>query len=98
MLENEHAYAFRDVNPVAPVHVLVVPKAHLDGVAALDAGHGDLLAGLFAAVNQVAEKEGVTETGYRVVANAGADAGQAVRHLHFHVLGGRPLGWPPGRE
>ncbi|MGH9039026.1 MAG: histidine triad nucleotide-binding protein [Acidimicrobiia bacterium] len=95
VLQTEHSYAFRDINPAAPVHVLVVPKAHLDSAADLDATHTDLLADLFAAINQVAVQEGVRESGYRVVTNIGEDAGQLVRHLHFHVIGGRGLRWPP---
>lgn len=95
VLETDLSYAFRDINPAAPVHVLVVPKAHLDSVVDLDATQAGLLADLFAAVNQVAVQEGVSESGYRVVTNVGEDAGQLVRHLHFHVIGGRELRWPP---
>ena len=95
VLETEHSLAFRDINPAAPVHVLVIPKQHVDSVAVLGADDGALLGDLFSAVNQVAQKEGIAETGYRVVTNVGDDAGQLVRHLHFHVIGGRPLHWPP---
>lgn len=95
VLETEHCYAFRDVNPAAPVHVLVVPKAHMDSAADLGPDDAGVLADLFAAVNQVANQEGIAESGYRVVTNVGEDAGQLVRHLHFHVLGGRGLRWPP---
>lgn len=95
VLETEHCYAFRDINPAAPVHVLVVPKAHIDSVADLDSTQSELLADLFAAMNQVADQEGIAESGYRVVTNVGEDAGQLVRHLHFHVIGGRSLRWPP---
>lgn len=98
VLETEHAYAFRDINPAAPVHVLVVPKEHLESVAVLGPNHDGLLADLFAAINQVAEKEGIAESGFRVVTNVGEDAGQLVRHLHFHVVGGRSLRWPPKRS
>ncbi len=95
MLETEHSYAFRDVNPAAPVHVLVVPKQHLGSVTDLGPADGELLADLFGAINQVAEKEGIDQSGFRVVSNVGEDAGQLVFHLHFHVLGGRSLRWPP---
>jgi len=95
VLETERCYAFRDINPAAPVHVLVVPREHVGGVDELGPEHAGLLADLFAAVNQVAEKEGVAESGFRVVANVGEDAGQLVGHLHLHVLGGRSLRWPP---
>ena len=97
VLETEHCYAFRDINPAAPVHVLVVPKVHRDSLADVgsDSDGGQLLADLVAAVNQVAEKEGIAQSGYRVITNIGEDAGQLVRHLHFHVLGGRTLRWPP---
>jgi histidine triad (HIT) family protein len=95
VLETETCYAFRDINPAAPVHVLVVPRTHVDSLAAVGPDEAPLLADLVAAVNQVAEKEGIAATGYRVVTNVGEDAGQLVRHLHFHVLGGRSLRWPP---
>lgn len=95
VLETEHGYAFRDINPAAPVHVLVVSKTHLDSVADLEASPPDVVVDLLGAVNQVAAQEGIAKSGYRVVTNVGEDAGQLVRHLHFHVLGGRPLRWPP---
>jgi len=95
VLETEHAYAFRDINPAAPVHVLVVPREHLGSVEDVGSGRAGLLADLFDAIKAVAAKEGIAETGYRVVTNVGADAGQLVHHLHFHVIGGRSLRWPP---
>lgn len=95
VLETEHSYAFRDINPAAPVHVLVVPKEHVGSLTDLSPADGPLLADLFSAVNRVAEKEGIDQSGFRVVGNVGADAGQLVFHLHFHVLGGRSLRWPP---
>ena len=88
--------AFRDINPQAPVHVLVVPTEHVDDAAALDTGHASLLADLLTTARSVAEAEGVAETGYRLVFNVGDDAGNTVPHLHLHVLGGRALAWPPG--
>ena len=90
------AYAFRDLNPTAPTHVLVIPRQHIAGADELDMTHGDLLAGVFDLARRVAVEEGVAEGGYRLVFNVGADAGQTVPHLHLHVIGGRRLGWPPG--
>ena len=93
--ETARALAFRDINPQAPIHVLVIPKDHYPGLAALTAA-GGLLDEVAALAHQVAEDEGVSEAGYRVVFNTGTQAGQTVFHAHAHVLGGRPLGWPPG--
>jgi histidine triad (HIT) family protein len=91
---NEHAVAFRDLHPRAPVHVLVVPRRH---VVSLDAAEDTAELGpLLALAADVARREGVADTGYRVVTNVGADGGQTVGHLHLHVLGGRAMGWPPG--
>lgn len=90
--EDEHILAFRDINPVAPVHVLVIPKQHLDSIDDFRPEHDELLSKLFAAVRAVARETGVAETGYRVVTNVGRDAGQQVFHIHLHVLGGRTLG------
>lgn len=96
VLETEHVLAFHDVNPQAPVHVLVVPKRLLVSVA--DAGPADveLLGLLMLAAVEVAANLGIAEQGYRVVTNVGRDGGQSVPHLHLHVLGGRSLTWPPG--
>lgn len=92
--ENEHAIAFRDINPQAPVHILVVPRRHVRSQAdAIDAAELGAI-GLLAA--EVARQEGIEATGYRTVMNTGADGGQTVLHLHMHLLGGRALGWPPG--
>jgi histidine triad (HIT) family protein len=93
--EAARAFAFRDINPRAPTHVLVIPKDHYPDLAALAAADG-LLDEVAALAHKVAEDEGVNETGYRVVFNTGPQAGQTVFHAHAHVLGGRPLGWPPG--
>jgi histidine triad (HIT) family protein len=96
VLETDRILAFRDINPQAPTHVLVIPKAHYPDVAALAAADAALLGEVVNAAQQVAAAEGVDETGYRVVFNTGAQAGQAVPHVHGHVLGGRLLTWPPG--
>ncbi|HLI14772.1 MAG TPA: histidine triad nucleotide-binding protein [Acidimicrobiales bacterium] len=94
--ENELALAFRDIAPVAPTHVLVVPRAHVRDASVLDREHGPLLAELAATARRVAEREGVAASGYRLVFNVGEDASNSVPHLHLHVIGGRRLGWPPG--
>jgi histidine triad (HIT) family protein len=88
--------AFRDVNPQAPTHVLVIPNQHLASVSELGGSNAELVARLFDVINEVAKAEGIAESGYRVVANTGTDAGQSVSHVHFHLLGGRYLAWPPG--
>ena len=96
VLEADRVLAFRDINPQAPTHVLVVPKAHYPDVAALAAADAALLGEVIDAARQVAADEGVAEAGYRVVFNTGVQAGQTVPHVHGHVLGGRTLTWPPG--
>ena len=101
VLENDHAVAIRDINPQAPTHVLVIPKEHHPTVGALAAADPALLGEVVSAAHAVAGQEGLvsgdgTEPGYRLVTNTGPQAGQSVQHVHFHVLGGRGLGWPPG--
>lgn len=92
--QDDRVLGFRDINPAAPVHVLLIPKEHVNDASTVD--DGALLAALFAAGRSVAEAEGILATGYRLVANVGRDAGQSVFHLHVHLLGGRSMGWPPG--
>lgn len=94
--ESERTIAFRDINSQAPVHVLVIPKQHYDDVAELASAGGGLLDEVIAQAHKVAVAEGVDGRGYRVVFNTGLEAGQTVRHVHAHVLGGRPMNWPPG--
>ncbi len=96
VLETDRILAFRDINPQAPTHVLVIPKEHYPDVSALAAADGGLLGEVISGVHRVAETEGVSEGGYRVVFNTGAHAGQTVPHVHGHLLGGRSLTWPPG--
>jgi histidine triad (HIT) family protein len=91
---NEHAVAFRDIAPKAPVHLLVIPRRHVASLA--EPADTQELGAVLALAAQVAREAGVEQGGYRVVLNTGADAGQSVFHLHAHVLGGRELGWPPG--
>lgn len=96
LLDEPELVAFHDLHPQAPVHVLVIPREHIDNVAAAGAEHEALLGRLLRAGVQAATAAGVNESGFRLVLNVGPDAGQSVDHLHLHVLGGRPLGWPPG--
>jgi histidine triad (HIT) family protein len=96
VLETDRILAFRDINPQAPTHVLVIPKGHYPDVAALAATDAGLLGEVINGAHRVAAAEGVGDTGYRVVFNTGAQAGQTVLHVHGHVLGGRTLAWPPG--
>ncbi|MFI6389664.1 histidine triad nucleotide-binding protein [Nonomuraea sp. NPDC050547] len=94
--ESDRTLAFRDINPQAPTHVLVIPKEHHPDAAALAVADDGLADDVLKAAHAVAVQEGVAETGYRVVFNTGAGAGQTVFHVHAHVLGGRNLTWPPG--
>jgi histidine triad (HIT) family protein len=91
-----HVTAFRDIEPQAPVHVLIVPNEHIASTNGLEEQHGEIAGRLLRAARLVAEQEGVAESGYRLVVNTGPDAMQSVAHIHVHVLGGRHLGWPPG--
>jgi histidine triad (HIT) family protein len=93
---DERVVAFRDINPKAPTHVVVIPKAHHTDAAALAEADPALAAAVLAAAGAVARSEGVDESGYRLVFNTGPGAGQTVFHVHCHVLGGRPISWPPG--
>jgi histidine triad (HIT) family protein len=94
--ETDTTVAFRDIEPQAPVHVLVVPRRHIENAATLEPGDEGVVADLLQAARAVAEQEGVLASGYRLVLNVGDDALNSVPHLHLHVLGGRRLGWPPG--
>jgi len=94
--ETDTVVAFRDIAPVAPTHVLVVPRTHVADALALEPTHAALLAEMFAVARRVAEAEGVASSGFRLVFNVGSDGGNTVGHLHLHVLGGRPMAWPPG--
>jgi histidine triad (HIT) family protein len=94
--ENDRIIAFKDLNPGAPVHILIIPKAHISGVMALEDADKSLVGEIFLVARHLAEQFGIAEDGFRVVVNSGENAGQSVPHLHFHLLGGRKLGWPPG--
>lgn len=93
--EDEHVLAFPDINPQAPVHLLVIPKRHVQSVQELD-GDAPLLGRLLQTCVKLSKQKGIDTSGYRIVTNTGSHAGQTVFHLHFHLLGGRALGWPPG--
>lgn len=92
----DNVVAFRDVRPAAPTHVLLIPKEHIHSAADLTDDHGALLAEIFQVATHVAKTEGIDESGWRLVTNVGPDAGQSVFHIHFHLLGGRGMDWPPG--
>ena len=96
LFANEEVVAFHDIAPQAPVHVLVIPRRHISSLASATEGETEILGTLLLAAAEVARRTGIAETGYRVVTNTGSGAGQSVFHLHVHVLGGRPMGWPPG--
>ncbi|MBE9097225.1 MULTISPECIES: histidine triad nucleotide-binding protein [unclassified Tychonema] len=93
--EDDLALAFRDINPQAPVHILVIPKKPIPKLADAESGDQDLMGHLLLTVKRVAEQEGLSN-GYRVAINTGNDGGQTVHHLHLHILGGRQMNWPPG--
>ena len=93
--EDERCIAFRDVNPQAPTHVLVIPRKEIASVADLEAGDAELVGHLFVVARELAKELGLSD-GYRLVVNCGKDGGQSVDHLHVHLLGGRALSWPPG--
>lgn len=95
VFEDEHCLAFTDIAPQAPTHILIIPKKRIRSAAQITQEDGQLIGHLWNVIRQVAEKQGL-DNGYRVVTNCGEDGGQAVDHLHFHLLGGRPMEWPPG--
>ncbi len=94
--QDQDVVAFADINPQAPHHVLIIPRRHIDYMSDLTLEDGPILARLFTTAAQLAHEMGIDESGYRFLTNVGPDAGQSVFHLHFHLLGGRRLGWPPG--
>jgi histidine triad (HIT) family protein len=95
VLETDRALAFADLNPQAPVHLLVIPKAHYENAAEASEADPELVGHLVSVAAQAARERNLSD-GYRIVTNTGPDAGQSVPHLHFHLLGGRAMGWPPG--
>jgi histidine triad (HIT) family protein len=93
--ESDNILVFRDINPAAPLHVLAIPKEHVASADELNRNHASVLAEMLIALSTIAGREG-SDGGYRIVTNVGPDAGQSVLHLHFHLLGGRHMAWPPG--
>jgi len=94
--QDDQVLAFEDINPQAPVHVLVIPRRHIPSVADFKAADANLLGQMVEACVKIAKQKGIADQGYRIVTNTGSNAGQSVFHVHFHVLGGRHLTWPPG--
>ena len=90
--EDEEILAFKDINPVAPVHILIIPKKHIVSIKDMKKEDEILIGKIFTVINKIAEEQGVSETGYRVVTNSGKDSGQEVMHLHFHLIAGKELG------
>lgn len=96
--EDDHWFAFRDIEPCAPVHVLLIPKKHVKNILAMDEAANADFRDFFLVVKKIAEQEGLTESGFRLVVNCGEQAGQSVFHFHAHIIGGKELGWPPFPE
>ena len=94
--EDERTIAFKDIQPQAPVHILVIPKEHVSAIHEIPSGKPDMLANVFETVTAIVKKNGLVEKGYRLVINSGEKAGQSVPHLHVHILSGRDMHWPPG--
>lgn len=94
--EDDTVYAFLDIDPQAPVHIIIVPKEHISSANELKDSNAEVVGHIFAVAAELAKEQGFAEDGFRIVNNCGADGGQTVGHLHFHLLAGRNLGWPPG--
>lgn len=96
VFDGSQVLGFRDINPAAPTHILLIPKKHIKDMSEVGPEHGNLLAEIAVAARELAGSEGIDKSGYRLVTNTGPNAGQSVLHLHFHLLGGRRMSWPPG--
>ena len=94
--QDEAVLAFKDIAPKAPVHILIIPRKHIVSALDIEAGDRELIGRIFQVAGRLAREQGIAASGFRVVANSGADAGQSVFHLHYHLLGGRQMAWPPG--
>ena len=94
--EDDKILAFRDIEPQAPVHIIIIPKEHIPSANAITAENASVIAHIFTKIPEIAKAEGVDMSGYRVVNNCGKDGGQTVEHIHFHLTGGREFGWPAG--
>lgn len=94
--QDEAVLAFKDIAPKAPVHILIIPRKHIASVLDIEASDNGVIGRIFEVAGRLAREQGISEKGFRVVVNSGADAGQTVFHLHYHLLGGRQMTWPPG--
>ncbi len=94
--EDDALLAFEDVNPAAPVHILIIPKKHMETLHEIQDADKKLIGSIFIAANEITRKKGIAQEGFRIVANCGENGGQTVFHIHFHLLGGRRMEWPPG--
>jgi histidine triad (HIT) family protein len=94
--QDDRVVAFRDINPQAPVHILIIPRKHVAGVLDIAPEDHGLIGAIFKVAATLAREQGIADTGFRVVVNSGSDAGQSVSHLHYHLIGGRRMKWPPG--
>ncbi len=96
--EDDHWFAFRDISPCAPVHVLLIPKKHIGSIFEITSENEGMMADFFSTVKKIAQQEGLEKSGFRLVVNTGKEAGQTVMHFHAHIIGGREMGWPPFSE
>lgn len=96
LYEDDKVIAFKDVNPQSPIHILVIPKEHIESANHVDDGNSNLIGHIFLIIKDLAKKLGIDKEGYRIVNNCGEFGGQTVSHIHFHILGGRKFSWPPG--
>lgn len=96
VFEDDRIFAFKDINPQAPVHVLIIPRKHIPTVNELTEADDDMVGHIYRTAARLAQEFGISSDGYRIVTNCNAMAGQSVYHIHFHLLGGRPMNWPPG--
>lgn len=94
--DGEGVFAIRDVNPQAPVHLLILPKKHFSTIMEIEDGDQKMIGSIFTVANKLAKENGLTDTGFRMILNCGRGAGQSVFHIHYHLMGGRALNWPPG--
>ena len=94
--EDDALFAFEDVNPAAPTHILIIPKRHMETLHEIQDTDKELIGSIFVAANEIARKQGIAQEGFRIVVNCGENGGQTVFHIHFHLLGGRRMEWPPG--
>lgn len=94
--DDASVFAIKDINPVAPTHILIIPKKHYATILEIGDADWGMIGSIFMIANKIAEEQGLAKTGFRIVLNCGALAGQSVFHIHYHLLGGRPMNWPPG--